>query len=149
MTAMAFLKNPALFDEILADFETIGYTGEEMNKLLCYVAAISRHDGQSLVGDDPVPDRRGKSFLQDTVLSLIPEECYEKYTRLTDQVLFYKDSDSLAHKILAIEEFDGMNRARSIPSAASSRPGRSPSPIPARTRPRARCGPARTRCKGH
>jgi hypothetical protein len=40
--ALAMLKNPALFDEILSDFETIGYAGEAMGKLLCYIAAISR-----------------------------------------------------------------------------------------------------------
>ena len=40
--ALAFLKNPDMFTEILADFETLGYTGEEMNKLLCYLAAVSR-----------------------------------------------------------------------------------------------------------
>ena len=32
--ALKFLKNPKMFNEILEDFETIGYTGEEMNKLL-------------------------------------------------------------------------------------------------------------------
>jgi hypothetical protein len=64
----------------------------------------------------------GKSFLQDTVLSLVPEEETIKYTRLTDQALFYKASDSLKHKILAIEELDGMNGAiYSIRSIQSSK----------------------------
>ncbi|MFH1147445.1 MAG: CHC2 zinc finger domain-containing protein [Pseudomonadota bacterium] len=40
--ALTFLNNPQMFEEIVADLETIGYTGEEMNKLLCYIAAISR-----------------------------------------------------------------------------------------------------------
>ncbi|MDA8160017.1 MAG: hypothetical protein M0T76_04765, partial [Desulfobacteraceae bacterium] len=52
----------------------------------------------------------GKSCLQDAILSLMPEEDTIKYTRLTDQALFYKDG-TLAHKILAIEELDGMNGA--------------------------------------
>ena len=69
----------------------------------------------------------GKSFLQDTVLSLIPEDEVIKYTRLTDQALFYKESDSLRHKILAIEELDGTSGA--IYSIRSIRaPKRSPSP---------------------
>jgi len=109
--ALAFLRNPDLFTEILADFETLGYTGEEMNKLLCYLAAVSRKI------DDPISvmiqsrSAAGKSFLQDTVLSMIPEGDFIKYTRLTDQALFYKDGNSLAHKILAVEELDGMNGA--------------------------------------
>ncbi|MCP5006056.1 MAG: DNA primase, partial [Planctomycetes bacterium] len=60
--------------------------------------------------------------MQDTILSLIPEEDFVKYTRLTDQSLFYKDRYSLVNKILAIEEFDGMSGAiYSIRSIQSSK----------------------------
>ncbi len=109
--AMAFLKNPNMFDEILRDFEIIGYTGEETNKLMCYIAAISRKMDSPLSIMVQSRSGSGKTFLQDTALSLIPEEDYIKYTRLTDQVLFYKQGNSLAHKILAIEELDGMSGA--------------------------------------
>ncbi|MFZ1984382.1 MAG: CHC2 zinc finger domain-containing protein [Desulfatitalea sp.] len=120
--AVAFLKNPNLFDQILADIETIGYTGEAMNKLLCYIAAVSRKMDEPLSVMIQSRSAAGKSFLQDTVLSLIPEEETIKYTRLTDQALFYKASDSLKHKILAIEELDGMNGAiYSIRSIQSSK----------------------------
>ena len=44
-------------------------------------------------------------------MSLVPDEDYVKYTRITDQALFYKDEDSLVHKILAIEEEVGMGGA--------------------------------------
>jgi hypothetical protein len=110
-----------MFDEILADFETIGYTGEQMNKLLCYIAAVSRKMEQPLSVMIQSRSAAGKSYLQDTVLSMVPEDDFVKYTRLTDQALFYKDKDSLKHKILAIEELNGMNGAvysiRSIQSA--------------------------------
>lgn len=109
--ALAFLKNPDMFAEILADFETLGYTGEEMNKLLCYLASVSRKIDEPISVMIQSRSAAGKSFLQDTVLSMIPEGDYIKYTRLTDQALFYKDSKSLAHKILAVEELDGMNGA--------------------------------------
>lgn len=121
-TAMAFLRNPNLFDEILSDFETIGYTGEETNKLLCYVAAISRKMESPLSVMIQSRSAAGKSYLQDTVLSLIPNEDFIKYTRLTDQALFYTEKESLKHKILAIEELDGMNGAiYSIRSIQSSK----------------------------
>jgi DNA primase catalytic core len=120
--ALGLLKNPSMFDEILSDFETIGYTGEPMNKLLCYIAAISRKMDEPLSVMIQSRSAAGKSFLQDTVLSLIPEEDTIKYTRLTDQALFYKASDSLKHKILGIEELDGMNGAiYSIRSIQSSK----------------------------
>ncbi len=109
--ALRFLKNPNMFEEIITDFETAGYTGDNTNKLLCYIAAISRKLDNPLSVMIQSRSAAGKSFLQDTVLSFIPEEDYVKYTRLTDQSLFYKEQKSLVHKILAIEEFDGMSGA--------------------------------------
>jgi DNA primase len=109
--AFKFLKNPDIFNEILTDLETLGVTGEETNKLTSYLSAISRKL------DDPLSvlvqsrSAAGKSTLQDAVLSLVPDEDFVKYTRVTDQALFYKDEDSLVHKILAIEEEEGMGGA--------------------------------------
>ena len=40
-----------------------------------------------------------------------PPEDYIKYTRLTGQALFYKEEDSLEHKLLAIEEEHGAKEA--------------------------------------
>jgi len=108
--ALRFLTNPDLLEEIVADIETLGYTGEEMNKLLCYIAAISRKTDEPLSVMIQSRSAAGKSCLQDAILALIPEDDYIKYTRLTDQALFYRDGP-LAHKILAIEELDGMNGA--------------------------------------
>lgn len=106
--ALGFLQNPKLLDNITKDLETIGYTGEDMNKLLCYLAAVSRKMSDPLSVMIQSRSAAGKSYLQDTILSLIPAEETIKYTRLTDQALFYKEAGSLAHKILAIEELDGM-----------------------------------------
>ncbi|MBU4357627.1 MAG: toprim domain-containing protein [Proteobacteria bacterium] len=119
--AASFLKNPELFSEIMADFETMGVTGEEVNKLVGYLAATSRKLADPLSVLIQSRSAAGKSTLQDAVLSLVPDEDYIKYTRVTDQALFYKDEDSLVNKILAIEEAEGMGGAaysiRNIQSA--------------------------------
>jgi len=119
--AMAFLKNPALFDEILADLETLGVVGETTNKIVSYLAAVSRKLPKPLSVLIQSRSSAGKSTLQNAVLSLVPDEDYEKYTRVTDQALFYKEEDSLVHKILAIEEDAGVGGAaysiRNIQSA--------------------------------
>ena len=109
--AFRFLKNPAIFEEILTDLETIGITGEETNKLTGYLAAISRKLEEPLSVLIQSRSAAGKSTLQDAILSLVPEEDYVKYTRITDQALFYKDEDALVHKIIAIEEDQGMGGA--------------------------------------
>jgi DNA primase len=109
--AMSFLKNPDMFSELLADFCTMGVTGEETNKLVGYLAASSRKLDKPLSVFIQSRSAAGKSTLQDAILSLIPAEDFEKYTRMSDQALFYKEEDSLVHKILAIEEAEGMGGA--------------------------------------
>ena len=89
----------------------MGVTGEQTNKLVGYLAAVSRKLDEPLSVLIQSRSAAGKSTLQDAILSLVPGEDYVKYTRITDQALFYKDEDSLVHKILAIEEEMGMGGA--------------------------------------
>ena len=118
---LSLLENEDIFSELLADFDTLGVTGEEINKLVGYLAATSRKLADPLSVLIQSRSAAGKSTLQDAILSLIPDEDYIKYTRVTDQALFYKDEDSLINKILAIEEAEGMGGAaysiRNIQSA--------------------------------
>ncbi|MCP3874170.1 MAG: toprim domain-containing protein, partial [Desulfobacteraceae bacterium] len=109
--AMTFLKNPDLMKEILEDLATMGVIGEEINKTVCYLATTSRKLAKPVSVLIQSRSSAGKSTLQNAVLSLMPEEEYENYTRVTDQSLFYKEEDSLVHKILAIEEDVGMGGA--------------------------------------
>lgn len=105
--ALKFLKSPEITDIILNDYETIGCCGEKTNKLIGYLAAVSRKL------DDPLSllilsrSAAGKSTLQDSILEFVPDEDKSKYTRITGQALFYKAEDSLAHKLIAIEEDEG------------------------------------------
>jgi DNA primase catalytic core len=119
--ALSFLESDDLFAELLTDFATLGVTGEEINKLVGYLAATSRKLADPLSALIQSRSAAGKSTLQDAILSLIPDEDYIKYTRVTDQALFYKEEDSLVNKILAIEEAEGMGGAaysiRNIQSA--------------------------------
>ncbi|MCP4666286.1 MAG: DNA primase, partial [Deltaproteobacteria bacterium] len=108
---LKFLKSRNMFKEILTDMETLGVIGEETNKIVGYLAAISRNLKKPLSTLVQSRSSAGKSTLQNAVLALVPEEDYEKYTRVTDQALFYKEEDSLVHKILAIEEEAGMGGA--------------------------------------
>ena len=109
--ADTFLANPDLCSEILADMETLGVSGEQTNKLLCYLAAVSRKL------DDPLSlliqsrSAAGKSTLQHAVLTLVPDEDKAHYTRLTSQALFYQEETSLMHKVLALEEAEGLGEA--------------------------------------
>lgn len=105
--AMEFLKSENLLERIVADFKACGQIGEETNLLLGYLVTISRKLSSPLAVLVVSRSGSGKTTLQDVVLSFTPPEDYEKYTRLTDQALFYKTEDALKHKLLAIEEERG------------------------------------------
>ena len=109
--ALALLRDPKLMGRILEDFEKCGYTGEEANKLMGYLAAVSRKLEEPLSILIQSRSAAGKSSLQDAILSFVPPEDFEKYTRLTGQALFYKDEGGLSHKLLAIEEEAGAREA--------------------------------------
>jgi DNA primase len=50
-------------------------------------------------------------MLQNTLLSLVPKEDKVVYTRMTDQALFYQEETALVHKLLALEEAEGLGGA--------------------------------------
>jgi DNA primase len=109
--ALALLRDPRLLDRLLADFETIGIVGERTNKLVAYLAAVSRKLDSPLAVVLQSSSAAGKSSLMDAVLSLMPEEERVKYSAMTGQSLFYMGETNLKNKILAIVEEEGASRA--------------------------------------
>jgi len=109
--ALAALRSPTLLTDIVEDFTALGMIGEEKGKLLCYLGTVSRLLPYPLGILIVSRSGAGKTALQDAACSLVPEESLVKYTRLTGQALFYKEAESLKHKVLAIEEEEGMQQA--------------------------------------
>ena len=109
--ALAFLKSPDLLDQILKDFERCGIIGEETNKLVGYLAAVSRKLEEPLAVIIQSSSAAGKSSLMESILAFIPEEERVKYSAMTGQSLFYMGESDLKHKILAIVEERGAERA--------------------------------------
>jgi len=109
--AMSFLKDPHLLDRILADFERCGVVGEETNKLVGYMAAVSRKLDEPLAVIIQSSSAAGKSALMEAILAFVPEEERVKYSAMTGQSLFYMGDADLKHKILAIAEEEGAERA--------------------------------------
>jgi len=109
--ALAFLNAPDLLDRILNDFTRCGVVGEETNKLVGYLAAVSRKLDKPLAVMVQSSSAAGKSSLMDAVLALVPEEDKVQYSAMTGQSLFYMEDGNLQHKILAISEEEGAERA--------------------------------------
>lgn len=93
------------------DFLAVGCVGEETALLTGYLAMVSRKLAEPLSVLFCARSGAGKSTLQDRLCDFCPPEDLVKYTRISGQVLFYKDEDALKHKLLAVDEEDGAAQA--------------------------------------
>ena len=109
--ALALLEDPRLMERILDDFERAGVVGEETNKLVGYLAAVSRKLEDPLAVIVQSSSAAGKSSLMEAILELVPDEERVSYSAMTGQSLFYMGETDLAHKILAVAEEEGAERA--------------------------------------
>ena len=109
--AMELLRDSRLLDRVLEDFEKCGVVGEETNKRIAYLAAVSRLLEKPLAIVVQSASSAGKSSLMEAVLDFVPEEQRESYTAMTGQALFYMGQKNLKHKILAISEQRGADAA--------------------------------------
>lgn len=109
--ALALLRAPDLLERILADFERAGVVGEETNKLVGYLAALSRKLPEPLAVIIQSASAAGKTSLMDAVLALVPPEERVQYSAMTGQALFYMAETNLKHKVLAVVEEEGAERA--------------------------------------
>ncbi len=74
MKALALLREPKLLDRIVADFALAGTVGEESNKLLGYLIALSRKLDDPLSGLIVARSAAGKSSLLNAILDFVPDE---------------------------------------------------------------------------
>jgi DNA primase catalytic core len=109
--ALELLRDPHLVDRIAADFLRAGVVGEATNCLLGYLAAVSRKLEAPLAVIVRSSSAAGKSSLLEAILAFVPEEDRVSYSAMTGQSLYYLPEGDLAHRVLAIAEEEGAERA--------------------------------------
>ena len=109
--ALELLCDPRLIARVLEDFERCGVVGEETNKTISYLAAVSRLMDAPLAIIVQSGSAAGKTSLMDAVLAFLPEEQRVQYSAMTGQALFYLGETELKHKVLAVVEEEGAQRA--------------------------------------
>lgn len=106
--AVEFLSAPELLGRTNEMIGKAGIIGEEHNRLLMYIIFTSRKMPRPLhivsFGSSGV----GKSHLQEKVSELIPQEDKIEITSLTGNAFYYFDKDELGHKLILIEDLDGV-----------------------------------------
>ncbi len=109
--ALAWLRAPNLIQRLREAFRKSGIIGEENNALVAYLACVSRKLERPLAIIIQSASAAGKTTLMDAVLNFFPEEERIKYSAMTGQSLYYLGETSLKHKILAVVEEAGAEKA--------------------------------------
>jgi DNA primase len=109
--ALAWLRAPDLIGRLRVAFRNAGIIGEENNTLIAYLAGVSRLLDRPLAIIVQSASAAGKTTLMDAVLAFFPEEERVKYSAMTGQSLYYLGESNLKHKILAIVEEAGAEKA--------------------------------------
>jgi DNA primase len=109
--ALLWLKEPDLIGRLRAAFRRAGIIGEENNAFVAYLAGVSRKLERPLAIIIQSASAAGKTTLMDAVLAFFPEEERVKYSAMTGQSLYYLGETNLKHKILAVVEEAGAEKA--------------------------------------
>jgi len=109
--ALAFLRRRDLLDQVAKDIDALGYVGEETNKRLLYLVAVSRKLEDPLSAIVLSQSGAGKSGLTEVIERLCPPEDVVLLTRLTPQSLYYTEPGFLDRKLVIVEERYGSMEA--------------------------------------
>jgi DNA primase len=105
--AIAELQNPNLLERTNQLIGLTGITGEEQNRLIAYLIYSVRKQQVPLHVMFLGSSGSGKTYLQERISELIPEEDSIEITQITENALYYFKQEELKNKLLLIEDLDG------------------------------------------
>ena len=106
--AIAYLKASELMQRTGNDIGKSGVTGEELNRLLMYIIFTSRLLERPLHVISLGNSGTGKTYLQEKIAELFPKHEKVELTSSTDNAFYYFDKQELVHKIVIVEDMDGV-----------------------------------------
>jgi len=84
------------------------FAGDTRNAKILWLASFTRYSDKPVSVLIKGSSGSGKSHLLNTVLKFIPEAEYQSFTGISEKAIAYMSKDSLKNKILAIQEFSGL-----------------------------------------
>ncbi|MEJ0101414.1 MAG: CHC2 zinc finger domain-containing protein [Bacteroidota bacterium] len=106
-TAINELKKPKLLQRTGQLLQQCGIVGEENNSLIAYLVYTVRKQLVPLHIMFLGSSGSGKTYLQERISDLIPEEDKLEITQITENALYYFKQEELKNKLLLIEDLDG------------------------------------------
>lgn len=97
-----------ILDRFYVDLQALGFTGEEHNAQLVYLAITSRVLSKIVNLAVKGPSSGGKSFLVEQVLRFFPESAYYALTAMSEKTLAYSQ-EPLSHRIFVLYEAAALN----------------------------------------
>ena len=101
------LKKPKLLQRTSQLIQQCGIVGEETNSLIAYLIYTKRKQDIPLHVMFLGSSGSGKTYLQERISELIPEEDKLEITQITENALYYFKQEELKNKLLLIEDLDG------------------------------------------
>jgi DNA primase len=105
--ALKYLKATDLMKQTLQDIARTGIVGEKANSMIAYLTYTSRKREKPLHLMCLGASGTGKTYLQEKVSQLMPEEDKLEITTLSENAFYYFDREELKHKLILIEDIDG------------------------------------------
>ncbi len=105
--AISYLRSKDLMERTGEDIGRTGMIGEHNNRLLMYLVFTSRLREQPLHVISLGASGTGKTYLQEKISELIPEQDKLEITILSENAFYYFDRKELKHKLVLIEDMDG------------------------------------------
>jgi DNA primase catalytic core len=105
--AIQYLSSKNLMQRTGEDIGKTGMIGEENNRLLMYLVFTSRLREQPLHIISLGASGTGKTYLQERVSELIPEQDKLEITMLSENAFYYFGQQELKNKLVLIEDMDG------------------------------------------
>ena len=106
--ALTYLKAKNLSANTKKDIAISGLVGEENNGFIALMTFTSRKREKPMHLMCLGASGSGKTYLQDKIAALIPEEDKLEITTLSENAFYYFDRYELSHKLLLIEDLDGV-----------------------------------------
>jgi DNA primase len=109
--AYSLLRGKDLVKHTLKLISQSGLIGEQKNGLLLFFLYLSRITDEPLHAIIFGKSGSGKTYLQTKVSECLPEEAVRTVTSLSENTLYYSPKDFWKHKVLLIEDLEGVYNA--------------------------------------
>jgi DNA primase len=109
--AMNLLASPNLLRKTLKLIEESGLVGQQKNGMLLFFLYLSRYFDEPLHAIIFGKSGSGKTYLQTKISDCIPPEDLRVVTSLTENTLYYSPKGFWKHKVLMIEDLEGVYQA--------------------------------------